>query len=416
VGQETLNRDEMRSAGELGDLAYALLNLLKFTRLTLTSPNDHEALKDLAIRFDITTSDFFIPGVAAVLKQGEEMTAGQKVIDYTDMLWLPYMWKLQPPQVDFMFVDEAQDLSPAQLELVLKSRAKGGRMLFVGDPAQSIMAFAGADANSFWNIKQRTGATELPLSICYRCPRSHIAIAQKIVSHIQPRPDAPEGIVQYMAEEELPRHVTTGDLILCRMTAPLVSWCIKLIQEGIYARVRGVDVGANLVTIAKRVSEGSNFDYSEFEIYLDSYEADQRLYLSQRKNTAGRIQSLKDKCEALRICFRSFSVNSIEHLCREIRKLFSDDKPPVWLSTVHRAKGLENDTVYILYPHKLPMEWQDQQQWEWEQELNLRYVAVTRARQRLVILQPEKLNVDYEDNYIEEKMAKKAAEYNGQAT
>jgi hypothetical protein len=43
--------------------------------------------------------------------------------------------------------------------------------------------------------------------------------------------------------------------------------------------------------------------------------------------------------------------------------------------------------------------------------LNLRYVAVTRAKQRLVILQPEKLEVNYEDSYIEEKIAKKVAEY-----
>ena len=35
--------------------------------------------------------------------------------------------------MDYVFVDECQDLSPAQLDLVLKNRIPSGRMLFVGD-------------------------------------------------------------------------------------------------------------------------------------------------------------------------------------------------------------------------------------------------------------------------------------------
>ncbi len=91
--------------------------------------------------------------------------------------------------------------------------------------------------------------------------------------------------------------------------------------------------------------------------------------------------------------------------------LFSDNRTPVWLSTIHRAKGLENPTVYILYPHRLPLEWQDQQEWEWQQELNLRYVAVTRATERLVLLQPDKMHVDYTDAYLERRIAEKRTEY-----
>jgi superfamily I DNA/RNA helicase len=55
----------------------------------------------------------------------------------------------------------------------------------------------------------------------------------------------------------------------------------------------------------------------------------------------------------------------------------------VELSTVHRAKGLEADRVFILAPEKLPLVWAGQQAWETEQEQNLRYVALTRARREL---------------------------------
>lgn len=195
------------------------------------------------------------------------------------------------------------------------------------------------------------------------------------------------------------------------MTAPLVSWCIRLIQAGIYARVRGVDVGANLIHLARQVGQTEHFIYRLFPNYLDTFEAEQHAYLTQRRNSAGRVQSLIDKCNALRICYQSFAVDDLEALCRAIQQLFSDKRPPIWLSTIHRAKGLENDTVFILYPHRLPLEWPDQRSWEWNQELNLRYVAVTRARKRLVILQPEGLSVDYSDDYLFHRIVQKRGEY-----
>jgi len=398
---------------ERTEIAFNLFNLVRYARLMLPLPTDLEALAALAARFDLIVPEFALPGVAEIMGKGENMAADQNVIDFTDQLWLPFMWQLKPPPMNYVFVDECQDLSPAQLDLVLKSRAPGGRMLFVGDPNQSIMAFAGADADSFWNIKARTAAVELPLSICYRCPTSHIAVAQKLVPHIQARPDAPLGSISEIPESALAAHVQTGDLILCRMTAPLVAWCIKLIQSGIHARVRGVDVCASLIAIVRRIAHESGFAYQAFEAQLSAYENQQRVYLAGRRNSAGRMQSLKDKCDAIRECYQSLEATSADELCRQIQALFSDDRTPVWLSTIHRAKGLENPTVYILNPHRLPLEWPDQQEWEWQQELNLRYVAVTRATERLVLLQPDKMHVNYADAYLERRMAEKCREYHG---
>ncbi len=399
---------------ELNERIDALTGLVHVARLTLTPAQDLAARGDLAARFDLLLPEAFWPGVADVLEQGKGLTMDEHVIDFADMLWLPHRWQLHPPPVDYLFIDEAQDLSPAQLELVLRSRAEGGRMLFVGDPAQSIFAFAGADADSFWRIKARTNAIELPLSICYRCPQSHLRIARKIVPHIEPRPDAPEGVVEHLPEAQLAQHLREGDLVLCRMTAPLVSWCIRLIQAGIFARVRGVDVGVSLIQLARRVGESESFTYRLFLVHLDALEAEQHAYLAQRRNSAGRLQSLQDQCEARRAAYQSLAVTDLDGLCRAIHRLFADNRPPVWLSTIHRAKGLESDNVFILYPHRLPLEWPEQQPWEWAQELNLRYVAVTRTRQRLVILQPEGLSVDYTDDCISYRMVEKRSQYGQQ--
>ena len=60
----------------------------------------------------------------------------------------------------------------------------------------------------------------------------------------------------------------------------------------------------------------------------------------------------------------------------------------VELSTVHKAKGLQWDVVYILEPKELPM-WfvmEYGQEWEKRQELNVVYVSLTRSTDTLIFL------------------------------
>ena len=101
------------------------------------------------------------------------------------MIWIPTASKLPMDTYKWVLVDEAQDLSAAQLRIIRSSLAEGGRMLAVGDPNQAIYAFAGADCNSFERVTELAGGTTLPLNVCYRCPKSHIKLAQEIVPTIE---------------------------------------------------------------------------------------------------------------------------------------------------------------------------------------------------------------------------------------
>ena len=65
----------------------------------------------------------------------------------------------------------------------------------------------------------------------------------------------------------------------------------------------------------------------------------------------------------------------------------------VMLSTVHKAKGLEADNVFIICPELLPMRMDGQLPWDLEQEMNLKYVAITRAKKRLVWVDVDEKNV-----------------------
>ena len=71
-----------------------------------------------------------------------------------------------------------------------------------------------------------------------------------------------------------------------------------------------------------------------------------------------------------------------------IDRIFNDkhDKNKITLSSIHKAKGLENDKVFIYRPELMPSKFAVTEV-EKEQELNLMYVSYTRAKKELVFVQ-----------------------------
>lgn len=364
-----------------------LRQLVSFTRLTLTDPNDPAAMRAMCDHYGIDVTDEWaaklFDSTSKLLAVGADLAERAGVIDFDDMVYLPHRWGLTPTQFKWVFVDECQDLNAAQKELVLSCRAPGGRILFVGDPNQSLYGFAGADSESFWRIQQRLGAVVLPLSVCYRCPASVVRLAKDIVPQIESMPNAPEGVVGDLNEKELMERAQDGDLILCRLTAPLISQCMRFIAAGKTARVRGRDIGKQLADVIRAVEAMPGFTYERFGELLAMYEAQQTAKLAQRNNAESALQTLADKVESVRACYENYQVTSTGELIAKIEGLFSDVNIGITLCTVHRAKGLEFKRVFIVKPEKLPLTWPGQQDWEAEQEMNLKYVAITRAQEEL---------------------------------
>ena len=100
---------------------------------------------------------------------------------------------------DFIFIDEAQDLSKAQQQLMLASIEEGGRFIAVGDPRQAINGFCGAMNDSF-NQLEVLAQNSLPLSVNYRCGSNMINLAQEIVPQIEAHEGAIEGLKNEIAE------------------------------------------------------------------------------------------------------------------------------------------------------------------------------------------------------------------------
>lgn len=93
-------------------------------------------------------------------------------IDFDDMIYMPMKLNASFKRYDYVFIDEAQDTSHVQREMLKGMLKYRGRLIAVGDSSQAIYGFRGADSNSMNAIAEEFNATRLPLSISYRCAKS----------------------------------------------------------------------------------------------------------------------------------------------------------------------------------------------------------------------------------------------------
>jgi superfamily I DNA/RNA helicase len=342
---------------------------------------------------DVWQPDSIARWIEYCLKIGEEKAIKKECLDFTDQIWLPVKWKLNEAKwfkpYKFVLVDECQDLNAAQLELALILAGKTGRILAVGDPRQAIMGFAGADDESYQNIVTRTKAVELPLSTCYRCPRSHIELVNKIYPKIpiEPSPSAASGSITQIDSNDVEKLIKLGDMVIGRKTAPLVSLCIRLISRKTKATVKGKDIGESLKKDLDEIAKTPGYSFEFFNSAVNQYK---QIKITQHQgldNEEQLIENLKDKLQAITTIYQSQSqARNIEDLKLYIEQLFSDENSPITLSTCHRAKGLEAERIFIYKPDDMPMRWKNQQEWQLEQEQNLLYVALTRSKSELFIV------------------------------
>ena len=346
-----------------------------------------ETIKDLEFiedRYDIDTIADEKEVALDILEYGKHDLSQ---IDYTDMIWLPNVLFCKPigMQYDWIFVDEAQDLSVCQREIILKCRKINTRMCLVGDSEQSLYAFSSADPESFKMLKELPNTTSLPLSISYRCANKIVDFASKIVPTIEPNNDGREGEVKYNVQLD---EIKDGDMVLCRNNAPLMQVYVDFIKQGKKCFIRGKDIGLNLKNMVKRTGiDVLNKNLQEDGVFIRLYDAlfDIINDIIGKYNVtyhdaveSAIVSNRLDMIKALEIL--SDDINTVDELIEKINTIFSDKKKGgISLSTIHKAKGLEADNVYIACRELMPSS-RAKKDWEIRQEYNLMYVAYTRAK------------------------------------
>lgn len=308
--------------------------------------------------------------------------ADRPVVSYDDQLWMPVMWNFEFRQYDWVLVDEAQDLNRAQIELVMRAVRPGGRVLAFGDRHQAMYAFRGADAYAVETLIHRMDAKLLPLSICYRCAKNVVQVAKSFVPQIEASDEAPTGIVTRIHDEQRCWDYLNGldrtDMVLCRTNAPLMEVAEQLVNRGQSVRMADksyADKLLSLMAIADREGNGGSLDERLFTYVKGE--------VQRREKDELPVGWLIDRAKSLKPFFRHGSTS--DEVEDYIRTMFDSTEGPLF-STVHRAKGLEADRVFVLRPDLMPHPKVRPDSAQYAQELNLQYVAITRARRELYFL------------------------------
>lgn len=331
-------------------------------------------------------------GVRLAIEALERSNADTHSIDFDDMIYLSVLLKCRFWRYDVVMVDEAQDTNPARRAVVRAMLNRGGRVIAVGDRHQAIYGFTGADNDALDLIAKDFGCVRLPLTVSYRCPTSVVAFARQWVNHIEATPTAPVGSVSSMSMAafiESARTMNGEDAVLCRVTKQLVTLAFKLIRQKIACKIEGRDVGRNLIKLARRWKLKS---LAQLDAKLTDYlHRETTKLLAAKKETA--LQQIEDMVEALKEIIdqcRLEQKHSIEELVTVIEGIFADDVSGILtLSTIHKSKGREWERVYWLDRlGTCPSKWA-RQEWQQEQEINLMYVAATRAKAHLIELAPD---------------------------
>lgn len=266
-------------------------------------------------------------------------------IDFADMIYLPLAWNLLGPTFDLVVLDEGQDASESQLEII--RRVAAGRICIVGDPFQTLYTWRGSAHDVLNRAKASLGAASLPLKTSYRCCQAVLRRAQGFVPDLQAHPSNPEGIVAHIDYTAFLEAVQPGDYVLSRLNAPLVSLTLYLLRNKVRARMAGRDVGAGILNILKRLKVEAWTPLEDMLARLDSWErktvnryANMGMleFADTARDQAGMLRALAEDAESMRDV-----LNNCTYLFTDV-----PEEGQVVCSSAHRAKGTERDRVFML--------------------------------------------------------------------
>lgn len=346
------------------------------------------------------------------------------VIDFTDMICLANKMEWDPPFFDYMFIDEAQDLSTQQWLFVEKLVKNTNRTVIVGDEKQAIAGYAGADPDYFLNIKGNIYS----LTQSYRVPETIYKLARKIEKKMlktrnvvwKPRPMEEGETVpgEVIRIRDLPlREMRIGKwLLLTRTNAQLAEfkdymlrYCDEIAAAFTIDGKPPIDTDVfkaiNIFEIMTIDPRASKFDFIEIE------DDDDKVRVKQKQEFIRMLKKFMSSSEPYTVkldptfmhrfsyadwteAFDRLPYNEKKYIMkilpayRKNPNIFNDTN--IKLSTIHSAKGTEADNVILLnnLTNQVYNNWEQERETK-DDELKVLFVAVTRARKRLYILTSE---------------------------
>lgn len=331
---------------------------------------------------------------------------GQRgLYDYTDLL-SEFSRRGAVPRLHTLIIDEAQDLSRLQWACVERLAREAQHVWIAGDDDQAIYGWAGSDVDYFLRLK----GTEKILDQSYRVPVSVQQVAQGVIERVSRRrekawrPRQDEGEVSQLGHPEdldlssgqwlvlaRNRYLLDSLAAICRRHGYFYSYSdsppidrsqLAAITTWEEIRRTGRATTEQLAAVLPMMS-GRRFEDGRARGALlglpPGYVLNtRRLQEEYGLGTTALWHQALDKLP-LHVCdYVIAALKRGEKLRRE---------PRIRLSTIHAAKGAEADQVAIV-SDMANRTYKEQLRFP-ESEARVWYVAVTRARQRVVIVRPQ---------------------------
>ncbi len=340
------------------------------------------------------------------------------------------------PQLKYLFIDEAQDLSAQQWQVVDMLQKESGALetYVAGDDDQAIFRWAGADIEHFIQMAGDNRNTIIELKQSYRIPKSVHSIATKLAQSISKRipkeykPRDEEGVRKVLNIRPLNKGLVEGEwLILCR-THEIVKQVSESLEAygWLYKRYGQSVVNLKYIEAIKAWTTLQNGKEVSGQLCDTVYQFMDSTRIKRNygtfKGDHAAVYTLEDliKDYGLRETIKDIDVrtmkwydvlnakglrkriNYLRAIMREGNKL--DDTPRIEVSTIHASKGGERDNVMLLTdlsygPYKSSTETQQGR----DDEARVFYVGMTRAKKKLVIVRRTEAQFEYEPIFFHER-------------
>ena len=286
------------------------------------------------------------------------------------------LYQLSKPVLsyDIIYVDEAQDLNPVTLDIL--QRQTQSKVIYVGDKYQSIYAFRGA-----------VNALE---SIC--APTTHLS----------------QSFRYGQAIADVATWIIGGDIRI--LGSDIVS-SVSMVDSKEYTMIFRTN-GALLETAVHLIAQKKSiYCHIDTKGFVKKIESAQCLFLADHKGVKHEditpfscwndlLEAAKEDPELKRIAKIVEDRKSgyyIKHLSDMANK---PTKADIFLTTAHKSKGMEWDNVILGNDYPLTKDTNNPFEKMNQQEINLFYVAATRAVKTLQL--PEAVMEDYLLSFEEE--------------
>src|SRR3954447_14131426 len=305
-----------------------------------------------------------------------------------------------------LLVDEAQDVDRVQLDLALVLAAPANDICLVGDDDQSIYGWRLADVRRILGLEALLpGLTRIDLEVNYRCPRSVVERAVRLVEHDEER----------FAKVIRAGPAAAGRLVLARDSSDetvrlervMRTWPDDGSTRAILARTNRELLPAVVVAMrlglpfrAPRIAllvESDSVDAVVSRVATDGHDATRLLIrLGTVRDAVTTDPDAAEVATALLGWAAGFDdLASFQAAITDTRARLDElrrDDAPLTLATAHATKGLEFDHVVVIgmevgrFPSARAVGQAEDPVRAYEEERRLGYVAWTRARRSLTLV------------------------------